>query len=364
MRVLFLSFVTLIVLSGTAAAAEQPFKLVTVAGGLEFPWSVAFLPEGGYLVTERGGKLLRIAEDGKKTEIAGLPQITARGQGGLMDVALDPDFAANRFIYFSYVTRGYGGTGTQVARAQLAGDALAGVEVIFKAEPKKRSDVHFGGRLLFAPDGTLFITLGERFDMKEAQDTSNHLGSIIRINKDGSAPPDNPFAGKHGVKPEIYSFGHRNVQGIALQPGTGTIWAHEHGPQGGDEVNILKPGANYGWPVITYGIDYDGSVISTITEAPGMEQPVIYWKPSIAPCGMAFYDGDKFPAWKGDLFVGALAGAHLRRLEVKGQEITEQEILLADLGERIRDVAAGPDGFLYILTDSPEGRLIKLAPAQ
>lgn len=344
-------------------ARAEPFRPVTVAEGLSFPWAVAFLPEGGYLVTERGGRLLRVSEDGTKTPVGGVPPVAARGQGGLLGIALDPAFADNRRIYFSYVTRGYGGTGTQVARAKLSGDMLTDLQVIFSAEPKKRSDVHFGSRLLFAPDGTLFVTLGERFHMKEAQDPGNHLGSIVRINPDGSVPPDNPFGDRKGFKPEIFSYGHRNVQGIALQPGTNLIWAHEHGPQGGDEVNILKPGANYGWPEITYGIDYDDSIITTKTEAPGMEQPVIHWTPSIAPSGMAFYAGDKFPDWQGDLFAGALAGAHLRRLEVEGQQITGQEVLLEDMEERIRDVASGPDGYLYLLTDSADGRLIRLVPA-
>jgi len=356
--------ILLLVLATGPAQAATPFKTITVAEGLEYPWSVAFLPEDGYLITERDGRLLRVAANGAKTEITGLPQITARKQGGLLGIALDPDFSNNHLVYFSYVARGYGGTGTQVARARLEGDELADLEVIFKAEPKKRTDLHFGSRLLFLPDGTLLITLGERFHMQEAQDTGTHLGKLIRINPDGSAPQDNPFAGQKGAKPEIYSYGHRNVQGIALEPGTGTIWEHEHGPKGGDEVNIIKPGANYGWPVITYGIDYDGSVITDRKEAPGMEQPVIYWVPSIAPSGMAFYNGDKFPEWKGDLFVGALAGTHLRRLEVEGQTITEQEVMLADMEERIRDVAAGPDGFIYVLTDSHEGRLIRLEPAQ
>ncbi|MCB9990010.1 MAG: PQQ-dependent sugar dehydrogenase [Rhodospirillales bacterium] len=355
----------LVLLCGSVYAQTQdarPYTLVTVAEGLDYPWSVAFLPDGDMLVSERPGALVRINAQGEKTQIKGLPPVVARRQGGLLGLALDPEFEHNRLLYFSYVARGMGGTGTQVARAELRDDILHDVRVIFKAVPKMRSDVHFGSRLLFAPDGKLFITLGERFDMRQAQDRSNHLGSLIRINPDGSIPDDNPFVGQEKIRPKIYSYGHRNMQGIALQPGTNTIWAHEHGPKGGDEVNIIKPGANYGWPKITYGIDYDGTIISTETEAPGMEQPVTYWTPSIAPSGMSFYTGDKFPDWQGDLFVGALAGTHLRHLSVNGQQITAQDILLEELGERIRDVATGPDGYLYVLTDSHDGRLIRLEP--
>lgn len=344
------------------AQAAAPFHLVTVAEDFDFPWALAFLPEGDYLVTEKPGRLLRVTAEGQKTEIKGLPPIVARGQGGLLDIIVDPAFAQNRTVYFSYVARGQGGTGTQVARARLEGNALENVRVIFAAEPKRRTDLHFGSRLLFGPDGKLYITLGERFYMEEAQDPGNNLGSIIRLNPDGSVPDDNPFIGRNGFRPENFTYGNRNVQGIALEPGTDMIWFHEHGPQGGDEVNILKAGANYGWPEITYGINYDGRIISPETKAPGMEPPVIHWTPSIAPSGMAFYQGDKFPEWQGDIFVGALAGTHLRRLDVEEGEIVDQEVLLEDLGERIRDVRSLPDGFLYILTDSHDGRLIRLVP--
>jgi aldose sugar dehydrogenase len=250
-------------------------------------------------------------------------------------------------------------------RAKLNGGRLEDGKVIFEARPKTAGAAHYGSRLLFAPDGKLFVTLGERFLHKnEAQNTANHLGKVIRINDDGSVPKDNPFVGKSGAAPEIYSFGHRNSQGIALRPGTTEIWEHEHGPQGGDEVNILKAGANYGWPKITYGIDYDGSIISDKTALPGMEQPVVYWVPSIAPSGMAFYAGDKFPKWKGDLFVGALAKTHLRRLHLDGAKVVEQEELLAGLEERIRDVRSGPDGYLYVVTDNASnGRVLRLEPA-
>lgn len=341
-------------------------KATVIADGLSHPWSLAFLPNGDMLVTERPGRL-RLISDGKLQEepISGTPDVVARNQGGLLDVAVHPNFAENRLIYLSYSGRGEGGSGTEVARAELKDMALEKPQVIFKAQPKTGGAHHFGSRLLFHPDGTLYVTLGDRFSfMKEAQNTGNHLGKIVRIRDDGSVPEDNPFVGKDGARPEILSYGHRNVQGIALRPEGNQVWAHEHGPRGGDELNLLKPGANYGWPEITYGIDYSGAIISDKTEAPGMEQPVAHWVPSIAPSGMTFYTGDKFPEWKGDIFIGALAGAHLRRVRLKGNQAVEQETLLTDLSERIRDVRQGPDGYLYIVTDDPSnGMVIRLEPA-
>ncbi len=371
---LFVISTAAIVTSLSAAPADSfrskagvEFRVVEVATRLAHPWSVAFLPNGDMLVTERAGRL-RLIHEGRlqKDPIAGTPEVAARGQGGLLDVALHPSFATNNLVYLSYAADGEGGSGTEVMRARLAGNRLEEGKVIFRVVPKVRGGSnHFGSRLLFAPDGLLFVTLGERFTHRDqAQNIGNHLGTIVRIKDDGSVPDDNPFVGKAGARPEIYSYGHRNVQGIALRPGTSQIWEHEHGPRGGDEVNILKAGANYGWPKITYGIDYDGSVISDKTAMPGMEQPVIHWTPSIAPSGMAFYDGEKFPKWKGDLFVGALALTHLRRLRLEGDRVVEQEVLLDGLGERIRDVRSGPDGFLYLLTDdAPNGRLLRLEPA-
>lgn len=348
------------------SSVGHAFRLTEVAVGLKNPWSLAFLPDGKMLVTERGGRL-RLIQGGKleKDPVAGTPTVVARGQGGLLDVVPHPQFASNGLIYLSFSAAGEGGANTAVMRARLHGNRLDEQKVIFEAAPKTSGGNHFGSRLLFAPDGTLFITLGERFTHRnEAQNTANHLGKVIRINDDGSVPKDNPFVGKPGAMPEIYSYGHRNSQGIALRPGTSEIWQHEHGPRGGDEVNILKAGANYGWPKITYGIDYDGSIISDKQALPGMEQPVVYWVPSIAPSGMAFYDGDKFPKWKGDLFVGALAKTHLRRLRLDGQKVVEQEELLGGLEERIRDVRSGPDGFLYVVTDdSSNGRVLRLEPA-
>jgi glucose/arabinose dehydrogenase len=342
------------------------FRIVTVATGFDHPWGLALLPNGDMLVTERSGKL-RIIRSGKldAKPIEGVPEVYAAGQGGLLDVVLHPDFESNRLVYLSYASRGSGGAGTEVARGRLSGKRLEGVEVIFRVAPKTAgSRNHYGSRLLFAPDKTLFITTGDRYNyMRQAQDTGDHLGTIVRIRDDGSVPADNPFVGRSDARPEIYSYGHRNVQGIALRPGENAIWAHEHGPRGGDEVNIIRPGANYGWPAITYGIDYSGAIISDKTAAPGMEQPVVYWDPSIAPSGMAFYDGDRFPEWRGDLFVGALAHTQLRRLELDGNRVVAQEALLDDLGERIRDVRAGPDGFLYVLTDSRDGSVLRLEPS-
>lgn len=348
------------------SSAGHEFRVVEVARGLSSPWSLAFLPGGDMLVTERDGRL-RLIQGGKlrREPVAGAPKVAARGQGGLLDVAPHPDFANNSLIYLSYAASGEGGANTEIMRATLKGGRLENQQIIFTAEPKTAGGNHYGSRLLFAPDGTLFVTLGDRFTFRnEAQNPSNHLGKLVRINDDGTVPTDNPFVGTNNARPEIYSYGHRNAQGIALRPGTTEIWQHEHGPQGGDEVNIVKAGANYGWPRITYGIDYSGAIISDKTALPGMEQPVIYWKPSIAPSGMAFYDGDKFPKWKGDLFVGALAASHLRRLRLDGSKVTQQETLLVSLGERIRDVRAGPDGYLYVVTDDPSnGRVLRLEPA-
>lgn len=349
-----------------SSKAGVKFRVVEVAAGLSNPWSLAFLPGGDMLVTERPGRL-RLIRGGERLErqpITGLPKIAARGQGGLLDVAVHPKFADNKLIYFSYAGEGEGGVGTDVARAKLNGDRLEDAELVFSVAPKTSGSNHFGSRLLFAPDGNLFITLGERFSYRDqAQNLGNHLGKIVRIRDDGSIPPDNPFKDQANARPEIYSYGHRNSQGIALRPGTKEIWANEHGPRGGDELNLLKPGANYGWPKITYGINYDGSAISEKREAPGMEQPTAFWAPSIAPSGMAFYDGDKIPAWKGDLFIGALATVHLRRVRLDGQRVVEQEVLLDGLHERIRDVRSGPDGFLYLVTDDARnGRVLRLEP--
>ena len=343
---------------------QHDFKITEITNGLKHPWGLAFLPNGDMLVTERPGRL-RIIKNGKlePEAISGLPDnIYASGQGGLLDVALHPDFSENKLVYISYAGRGDGEAGTEVARGRLKDNELEDVETVFIVEPKTKGSAHYGSRLVFADDNTLFITTGDRYTyLHEAQNPKNHLGSIVRINDDGTIPVDNPFVEQKDKKPEIYSYGHRNVQGITVRPSDQSIWAHEHGPRGGDEINKLKAGANYGWPAITYGIDYSGAIISDKTHAPGMEQPIVYWDPSIAPSGMAFYSGDKFPNWKGDLFVGSLVLRHLRRLEMNKDSVEEQEVLLEGMA-RIRDVRNGPDGCIYLLTDEKDGKILRLEP--
>lgn len=339
------------------------FRVVTVVDGLDHPWAMAFLPDGDMLVTERGGRL-RVVRDGELAPdpVAGLPDITAQGQGGLMDVTLHPDFQDNRLVYLSYAASGSGGDGTEVARGRYRGDRLEDVEVIFKALPKARGGRHFGSRLVFGNDGYLYVTLGDRGHMPNGQDLSTHTGSIVRIHDDGSVPADNPFV--DGERPEIFSYGHRNVQGAALHPETGVLWTHEHGPQGGDEVNVVKRGRNYGWPVITYGVNYgSGTKIGEGTEKPGMEQPLWYWVPSIAPSGMTFYTGDRFPEWRDSLFVGALKFQLLARLELEGETVLGEERMLEGRVGRIRAVEEGPDGYIYLLTDASDGRLLRMEPA-
>ncbi|MBF9234304.1 PQQ-dependent sugar dehydrogenase [Microvirga sp. BT350] len=340
----------------------------TVARGLENPWSLAFLPDGRMLVTERPGRLRIVAADGKLSDpVNNVPPVAARGQGGLLDVALDPNFKQNRLIYLSFAEeRGEGRAGTSVARARLNDDgaALENVQVIFRQEPAHTGGNHFGSRLVFDRDGNLFITLGERFDLREqAQNPANHLGKIIHIKPEGGAAANNPFLNIQGTRPEIWSIGHRNVQGAALNPATGELWTAEHGARGGDEINIPRKGRNYGWPVITYGVDYSGVKIGKGTKRAGMEQPIYYWDPSIAPSGMMFYTADKFPGWRGNILVGALAGKLVSRLEIDGDKVTGEERMLQNLGERIRDVRQGPDGLVYLLTDSSQGRILRMKPA-
>jgi aldose sugar dehydrogenase len=339
----------------------------TFARGLDHPWGLAFLPDGQLLVTERPGRLRLVDNAGKVSQpISGVPKVFARSQGGLLDVAIDRDFASNRTIYLCYAEPADGGGRTSLARAQLR-DAprLEDVKVIFRQQGPLSSGNHWGCRITPTADGNLFLTTGDHYAHRDqAQNLGNHIGKVIRIRTDGSVPPDNPFVGRQGAAPEIWSYGHRNMQGAALQPGTGVYWTHEHGARGGDEINTPQAGKNYGWPVITYGIDYSGAKIGVGTRKEGMEQPVHYWDPSIAPSGMAFYDGDLFPAWRGHLFVGALAGQMLVRLELDGRKVVKEERLLRDLGERIRDVRAGPDGALWLLTDSSRGRILRVVPAK
>lgn len=348
----------------TLETQHYKIEVVTVAEGLENPWSLAFLPDGRMLVTERPGRLRVVASDGTLSRpIAGVPRVYAKGQGGLLDVILDRDFATSRTIFLSYSEPGPGGAGTAVARAVFEGDRLSGVEVIFRQFPKTSGGRHFGSRLVIADDGSLFVTVGERGERRRAQDPMVHRGQVVRIRRDGGIPADNPFVGRAGFRPETWSYGHRNPQGAALHPVTGKLWIHEHGARGGDEINIPRPGRNYGWPVIAYGRHYSGARIGEGTHKPGMEQPIYYWDPSIAPSGMAFYTGDKFPKWRGNLFVGALKFRLLVRLVLDGEKVVAEERMLEALGDRIRDVRQGPDGYLYLLTDSSDGRVLRLQPA-
>jgi len=351
-------------------SAKHDFRVVTLARGLEHPWCIAFLPDGRKLVTERAGRLRVIDAQGRLSPhaVEGVPEVVARGQGGLFDVAPHPRFAENGMVFLSYAEPGEGGQGTAVMRARLAGEGdrlrLEDRQVIFRLQPKSRTNHHYGGRLVWARDGTLFVTLGDRGDMDRAQDLGDHAGSVVRIREDGSVPEDNPFVKRPGARPEIYTWGNRNVQGAALHPQTGVLWTHEHGPQGGDEINVMRAGANYGWPVITYGVNYvTGTKIGEGTHKPGMEQPVHQWTPSIAPSGMAFYTGDKFPNWRGSLFVGALKYQLVARLELDGEKVVREERLLEREFGRIRDVRMGPDGLLYLLTDDSDGKALRLEPA-
>ncbi len=369
LQIFFLSLVPA-TMAGTATAQEMrteraTLKVVTVAQGLDHPWGLAFLPDGRLLVTERVGRMRIIERDGKVgTPLTNVPAVVAQGQGGLLDVLLDRQFASNRTLYVSYSEPGEGGAGTSVARARLATAALEEVRVIFRQSPKVRGGLHFGSRIVQARDGNLFVTLGERYQRDRAQELGNHLGKLVRIRPDGQVPPDNPFVGRAGALAEIWSYGHRNVQGAALHPGTGDLWTVEHGAQGGDEVNRPLAGRNHGWPVITYGRDYSGASIGEGTAKAGMEQPLHYWDPSIAPSGLAFYDGDAIPGWKGSLLVGSLKFRLLSRLELDGNRIVREERLLQSLNERIRDVRVGPDGLVYLLTDSSDGRVLRLEVAR
>ena len=349
--------------NGAALKSEKAeLQLDTVASGFNHPWALAFLPDGSMLITERNGGLIKLSADGKtKTEITGLPDIDARGQGGLLDVILAKDFATTKQIFFSFSEPGSAGNSTAVAKATLGDNSLTEVDVIFSQAPKYNSRHHFGSRLVLDNDGKLFITTGDRgSERDQAQKLDNHIGKVIRINTDGSSPDDNPYIAKTGTKAEVWSYGHRNIQGAALHPQTGELWTHEHGPQGGDEINIAQPGKNYGWPLITYGEEYGGGVIGK-TEQAGLEQPLHYWVPSIAPSGMVFYDAEMFPYWKKNLFIGSLKFGQLVRLELQDNKVTHEERIM--IGQRVRDVEQGPDGFLYLLTDSSDGQLLRIVPA-
>ncbi len=366
------------VLAATAAAAPpdpsvpradaSSYRVTTVAEGLDHPWSLAFLPDGSMLVTERNGGL-RVIRDGKLVAepVAGTPQALTGGQGGLLDVAVDPDFATNGFVYLAYSEGTEDANHTAVLRAKFDGRALSESKVIFRAVPDRSTQAHYGGRLLFLPDGTLLVTLGDGFIYREeAQNLANHHGKIVRIATDGSIPSDNPFVGREGARPEIWSWGHRNVQGVAFDPETGRVFETEHGAQTGDELNVIEKGLNYGWPKATYAIDYSGAVISPHQELPDVRKPIAYWtKETLAPSGLAVYRGALFPQWNGDVLAGALAAREVRRIDLDASgAVVGQERLFTELDARIRDVRVGPDGAVWLLTDDPEGKVLRVDPAK
>ena len=347
-----------------ASSANAQYTIETVADNLELPWSLAFLPDGSMIVTERPGRL-RMIRDGELLEapVAGVPDVYFAGQGGLFDVVLDPDFETNQTLYLSYAHGDQDANATRILRAVLDGNGLRDQEVIFTVEPSKAGALHFGGRIAFLPDGTLLMPTGDGFTYREeAQKLDTLLGKIVRIHRDGSILDDNPFAGSEDARPEIWSYGHRNPQAILCDPVSGNVYEHEHGPRGGDELNLIEPGKNYGWPAITHGRDYNFASITPYTEYPGMEQPLVDWTPSIAPAGMAIYWGDLFPDWRGDLFVAALVERTVRRLDMENGRVIGQELLFGELDERTRDVRVGPEGALYLLTDSNIGRVLRVTP--
>ena len=357
----------LLLCAGLVAAcgpvAAHDYRIETVVEGLEHPWSIAFLPDGRMLVTERAGRL-RIIADGRLLDepVRGVPAAYVRSQAGLFEVMLDPDYRDNGWVYLSLAHGTARANSTRVVRGRLEGSGLRDLEVLFTSDPPRNTPVHYGGRMAFLADGTLVIGLGDGFDFREdAQRLGNHTGTIVRINRDGGIPADNPFVGRGDARPEIYSYGHRNVQGLVFDAQHGHLWAHEHGPRGGDEVNLILPGGNYGWPVATFGVDYSGARITPYTSRPGMEDPRVDWTPSIAPSGMMLYRGDQFPDWQGDLFVTALVAREVRRVSLDGDRVTGQEPLFAEINARLRDVKTAPDGSIYVLTDERQGRVLRIS---
>ena len=343
---------------------KHAFRVATLVTGLENPWSIAFLPDGRMLVTERAGRLRLVSHDFKMNPkpIDGLPEVVPQGQGGLFDVVLHPQYAQNGWIYWAYNAPGPGGWGTALARGKLQDHRMTEVQVLFSMQPKTRSGLHFGGRIVFDQAGLLYLTLGDRGDKDRAQKLGDHAGSVIRLHDDGRVPANNPFVNRAGALAEKWTLGNRNMQGAALHPQTGELWTHEHGPQGGDEVNVMRSGINYGWPVITYGVNYGlGTKIGEGQVKAGLEQPLHVWVPSIAPSGMAFVSGSQFPQWQGNLLVGALSGQTLVRLTLEGEKVLGEERLLQGRS-RLRDVRMGPDGFVYLLTDEAKGALLRLEP--
>jgi glucose/arabinose dehydrogenase len=354
----------LLMLIGPNLHADTPgYCLETVAEGLDNPWGIAFLPDGELLITERVGALRRISSSGMVGPgLSGVPPVYYAGQGGLLDVTLDPDFASNQTVYLSYAHGNGEANATRIARARLVGQTLEGLEVLHTVAPTKDTPQHYGGALAWMPDGTLLMTTGDGFVYREAaQDQKSELGKTLRIGRDGQPPADNPFTADP-ASAAVFSYGHRNPQGIAVDSVTGAIYQHEHGPRGGDELNVLRPGANYGWPIATFGIDYTGARISPYQSWPGTEAPLRHWVPSIGPSGLTLYSGKLFPAWQGSLFLGALVNREVRRLTLEGNQIIAEEALFAELGERIRNVKMGPDGALYLVTDGPQGKIIRVLP--
>ncbi len=370
MRVLFLSVFTILLIP-SITLADNSFKTEKytiiaerLVDGLQHPWAIEFLPDGSMLVSERPGYLRKVKQGVVSKPIKGLPKLRAFGQGGLLDIALDPNFESNQLIYLSYAGVNEDGVGTEVVKARLQDNRLEDATVIFSLNFKNESGYHFGSRLQFDKQGDLYISLGDRGEMDRAQDLSDHAGSLIRVKADGSIPTDNPFINKQGAQPEIYTWGNRNMQGMAMHPDSGAIWTVEHGPQGGDELNLMQAGKNYGWPVITYGKNYGtGTDIGEGTEKAGMEQPVHYWVPSIATSSLLFYDGEQFSDWQGNAFVGSLKFGQLARLEMKGNKVVHEERLLNGKLGRIRDVKQGPDGLIYVITDEQNGAIYRLKPA-
>lgn len=357
----------LAILLGSSALQAAGYRIETVTEGLDHPWSLAFLPDGRMLVTERVGRLRVIDAEGHLLDapIEGVPDSLIATQAGLMGIILDPDFAENGRIYLSQAHGTAEANNTRVVSGRLAEGRLEDVETVFTASPMKAGFSHYGGRMAFLPDRTLLVTLGDGFDYREeAQNLRNHLGTIVRLNPDGGAPSNNPFIDQADAAPEIYTYGHRNVQGLVYDAQTNRLWSHEHGPRGGDEINLIQGGHNYGWPVVTHGVDYTGARITPYTDLPGYDAPVVDWTPSIAPSGMTLYRGELFPDWQESLFVSTLAERSVRRVRLEGTDAVEQEVLFAELEERIRDVRTGPDGALYLLTDSEAGRVLRVVPAE
>ena len=353
--------------SALVQSEKHAFRISSLVTGLENPWAVAFLPDGRFLITERAGRLRLVSSDFKldPKPIDGLPEVVSHGQGGLFDVVLHPQYAQNGWIYWAYNAPGPGGWGTALARGKLLGQRMTDVQVLFSMQPKTRSGFHFGGRIVFDQAGFVYLTLGDRGDKDRAQKLDDHAGSVIRLHDDGRVPDNNPFVKRAGALAEKWTLGNRNMQGAALHPQTGELWTHEHGPQGGDELNVMRSGLNYGWPVITYGVNYGlGTKIGEGQEKPGMVQALKVWVPSIAPSGMAFVSGSQFPQWQGSLLIGALRGQMLVRLTLDGEKVVSEERLFQGRPGRIRDVRMGPDGLVYLLTDDVQGTLLRIEPAK